>query len=287
MVSRSKLDEVVSLLPLLSQLFEEPSTVGVINLQTLTLMDKLEHPSIKSAIKIGEQLPASFKETKNYQTLMSGKPVITRVPKGSYSSEVAYVSINAPIFDDHNEFVIGFLTVSKSTDQYDHLLNSGQELLASVEEIFASTENLANKGQQLSEMAKKMKAEMCFLSEDTQSIGNISDEIKKVSALTNILGINASIESARAGEYGRGFKVVADEVRKLAEGTKSSVMNIDIKIKKVQESVSEIVDMIKEIDVFSEAQAVGNGELRNALEHISTMAENLVKLGTVEQGGQK
>ena len=55
------------------------------------------------------------------------------------------------------------------------------------------------------------------LGKKSQHIGAVLDIIAELADQTNILAINATIESAGAGEAGKRFGVVADEIRKLAD----------------------------------------------------------------------
>lgn len=78
------------------------------------------------------------------------------------------------------------------------------------------------------------------------------NEILKVFEKIKILSLNASIESARAGEQGKGFSVIADEIKKLADQTKDMVTSIQNNVNNVTEAVdsltissSELLDKVQ------------------------------------------
>lgn len=79
------------------------------------------------------------------------------------------------------------------------------------------------------------------LSAHSEEIGEIVKVMSDISARTNLLALNASIEASRAGEEGKGFAVVAGEIRKLAEQSRLSSEHIAELIEEVQAKVSRMV----------------------------------------------
>jgi len=69
--------------------------------------------------------------------------------------------------------------------------------------------------------------------------------IKKIADQTKLLGLNASIEAARAGQNGRGFSVVAAEVGKLANDSMVSTEKISSVIANTETSMQAIIQGIE------------------------------------------
>ena len=85
------------------------------------------------------------------------------------------------------------------------------------------------------------------LDEQTRKITSIVQTIHEIANQTNILAINAAIESARAGDQGRGFSVVAEEVRKLAARTQTSTREIATMIEAICKGTGHALTGIAEM----------------------------------------
>lgn len=93
----------------------------------------------------------------------------------------------------------------------------------------------------------------------------INKLISAVAAKTNLLAMNASIEAAHAGEFGRGFSVVADEIRSLAESTA-------VHTRRSKESLNEILGLIGK--ALESAESIGRtfADIRKSVEELNGVA---------------
>jgi twitching motility protein PilJ len=127
---------------------------------------------------------------------------------------------------------------------------------------------------QIQETSKRIKR----LGESSQEIGDIVELINGIAEQTNILALNAAIQSASAGGAGRGFAVVADEVQRLAERATNATRRIEMLVANIQTDTSEAVISMESTtsEVVSGAEkAEDAGE---ALKRIESVSKDLSKL---------
>src|SRR5579871_104447 len=118
------------------------------------------------------------------------------------------------------------------------------------------------------------------LGESSQEIGNIVELINDIAEQTNILALNASIQSSMAGDAGRGFAVVADEVQRLAERAANATKQIEVLVRTIQTDTNEAVVSMERstTDVVGGALLAENaGAALEEIEQVSNQIASLVQ----------
>ncbi|MFB3902488.1 MAG: substrate-binding domain-containing protein [Acidobacteriota bacterium] len=145
-----------------------------------------------------------------------------------------------------------------------------EKTLASMQAIKDSVSDTARTVQGLGEHSQKIDIII-------KLIGGIAYQIK-------LLGINAAIEAAHAGQYGAGFLVVAGEIRSLAERTAQATREITTLVDSVQSQVREVqkvmgsgLDKVAQGATLAEQAGKVLSEIREAAE------ANLTRLKAINE----
>lgn len=223
---------------------------------------------------------------------------------------------------------------SVQANEVDYSKERMQNLTHSIEDVIEKIESITFVTKQTTDISHVTSQTLKELNEQTDKsrkiTKNIEEDIEKldknakqiievihliegISEQTNLLSLNAAIEAAHAGNYGKGFGVVADEVRKLATASKeatrkirSIVENIEIQVAqtvggarraslvfdkqqgivyKTNKAFTEIIDAMGNIHGQMEAMngsiskmEQDKGEVMESIERIQTVVQEVVAL---------
>lgn len=156
---------------------------------------------------------------------------------------------------------------AKTASSHSENMNSSiQTIATAIEEMSVSINEVAKNCQQelqitfkADKMAKSTQETVQSLGTSAHEIGKVIEIIQDIADQTNLLALNASIEAASAGEAGKGFAVVANEVKVLAKQTAQATKQIHAQISDIQDKttnavsvITEIAEIITEINKFSQ-----------------------------------
>ena len=178
-----------------------------------------------------------------------------------------------------------------------------EQMIANIKSISDNLNTSATEFNQLEQVVDEGSRHVTTLTETIASVSRQSEQVAEankiitgIAAQTNLLSMNAAIEAAHAGEFGRGFSVVADEVRKLSEvaNQQSGVIAKSLKdLKEIIESavsvsastgkafesivstVKTVTDIETEIAGALEEQAAGSTQVLKALSDISRITDEV------------
>jgi uncharacterized phage infection (PIP) family protein YhgE len=266
-VGNNAIEDIAKILPYLRILFNNDIWVGIVENDKYIAIEPSK--TFHLVIQLGDTIrPGSGV----HKAIKDKVTQVTVVPREVWGLSVRTLGI--PVFNENNE-VIGGIGIASSLDKEDKLneivnqfSSAFQQVNSSVQDISAGAENLAIVGQGLTQSAH-------LTINDVKRTDQIIAMIQQIADQTKLLGLNAAIESARAGEHGRGFSVVAEEIRRLSEQSNKSAKQVKEILSNISESINTIDKQTQETSAVSEQQSSSTQEIAATMQELSAQLETL------------
>lgn len=184
---------------------------------------------------------------------------------------------NSPVYDDNNN-VVGCIAIGVSLDQETKVINVARNINEAVENMDASIKEFEESAENIKNSEKILRDNINGVTELTKEIGKVLAFTKRITDQTNLLGLNASIEAARAGAHGAGFGVVADEICKLSVESMNVAKKIEELLFKINEANRKTLECSDSACAATEEQTSEIVKTRTKINELKDISEALEKI---------
>ncbi|MGS0763751.1 methyl-accepting chemotaxis protein [Syntrophomonas curvata] len=259
--------------PLIADMFPEGAFLYMTDLEKIAY----RHPSIKfdmPDLQLGDKILSGGVTER---AIKSAQLAVEELSASVHGVPVLIMS--NPCFDeDDRSKVVATFNLALPKQSAVNLRKLSDQLTMSLEEISSVIEELAASAAQININEKDLNISVDQVNGLADDISKVLAFIKQIADETKMLGLNAAIEAARAGDAGRGFGVVAEEIRKLSDESKQTVVSIGKLISKIKDNVDETVRKSQLNLDASQEQAAATEEISASVEEIRAMAESLDRM---------
>jgi hypothetical protein len=180
-----------------------------------------------------------------HRAMQEKRDVFMKIDKAARG--VAYIGGSSPIRGEGGE-VVGAVAITMPVDKYDRTTVMANELNEQLKAIAGTCEGVSAQAEEIAAVSRELLLKARSSQAEAKGSEAVLQLLRGIVNQTNLLGLNASIEAARVGEYGRGFHVVAGEIRKLAANGAESVKNVVDIVRVIQQNSDDIATQVGSVE---------------------------------------
>lgn len=262
----SLLNSLLAVAPILQKAFLLDCMIGVTDREKF--LAYYPASDLNLGIKVGDPLREG---SINATAIAENRRIVRKIGKEIYG--IPYIAVGYPIVE--NGQVVGCLATGVTTDQEDRLRALAENLTDALENIASHTESLAKEANELALASHTLSETAVQMESKITETSQINQLIRDISTRSNVLGLNAVLEAARAGTAGRGFSVVAEEIRRLSLSTSTSAKSIFRILDEMNGLVGTVSGELEKTMNHSLQQSTRIQELDAVMQQLRQMAEQL------------